>query len=39
MPIETRIEAAIAQAIARGQAGQTPARLADALDVPVDLLT
>lgn len=32
MPIETRIEAAIAQAIARGQAGQTPARLADALD-------
>ena len=32
MPIEIRIEAAIAQAIARGQAGQTPARLAEALD-------
>ena len=28
MPIETRIEAAIAQAIARGQAGQTPALFA-----------
>ncbi|SEL82591.1 farnesyl-diphosphate synthase [Roseovarius azorensis] len=32
MPIETRIEAAIAQAIARGQAGPAPARLAEALD-------
>jgi len=32
MAIETRIQAAVTQAILRGQAGQAPARLAEALD-------